>query len=183
MRGWRRFSRLNFVRNIRAKLPGRGKIPLLYAHWEPLIPPRQLWLGPSDPLLHFVRWPIEDRAYLTILCGMREEAWVLELGCNHGRTMLGLVDYLKPPGRYEGLDILKAEIQFAQTHIHAAYPHFNFTHADIHNSLYNPEGRLRPETTVFPMRMRPSTSSMPLRCSRTCSLPPWSTTSGKVAAC
>jgi SAM-dependent methyltransferase len=81
---------------------------------------------------------------------MRADAWVLELGCNHGRTMLGLVDYLKPPGRYEGLDILKAEIEFAQKHIHAAYSHFNFTHADIQNSFYNPEGRLRPETYQFP---------------------------------
>jgi SAM-dependent methyltransferase len=133
-----------------AKLAGREKIPLLYAHWEPLIPPRELWVGPSDPLLHFLRWPLEYRAYLTILCLMRENARVLELGCNHGRTMLGLVDYLKPPGRYEGLDILKPEIHFAQMQIHAAYAHFNFTHAGIQNSFYNPEGRLRPETYQFP---------------------------------
>jgi len=94
------------VRKIGAKLPGRGKIPLLYAHWERLIPARQLWLGPSDPLLHFLRWPLEYLAYLPILRGMREDAWVLELGCNH-----------------EGLDILKTETQFAQKHIYWAYAH------------------------------------------------------------
>ena len=157
---WRRFISLNWVRNIRANLLGRGKKlpqsegvtdnPILYEHWEPLIPPRQLWVGQPDPLAQFLRWSFEYRAYLTILCRMREDAWILELGCNHGRTMLALIDYLKPPGRYEGLDILKAEIEFAQRHIHAAYPHFNFTQADIQNSFYNPEGRLRAETYQFP---------------------------------
>ena len=124
--------------------------PPLYDYLEPLIPPRERWVGPDDPLIHFFRWPIEYRAYLPILCEMRQDAAVLELGCNHGRTMLGIVDYIKPPGRYEGLDILPAEIEFAQKHITPRFPHFRFTHADIFNTLYNPKGALRPETYRFP---------------------------------
>jgi SAM-dependent methyltransferase len=124
--------------------------PPLYEYLEPLIPPRERWVGPDDPFIHFLRWPIEYRAYLTILCGMRRDAAVIELGCSHGRTMLGIVDYLWPPGRYEGLDILLAEIEFAQKNITPRFPHFRFTHADIFNTLYNPRGALRPETYRFP---------------------------------
>jgi len=75
---------------------------------------------------------------------------VLELGCNTGRTMLGLPVYLKPPGRYEGLDIMRDQIEYAQNHIHAKFPHFNFTHADLYNSAYNPQGRVDPADYEFP---------------------------------
>ena len=124
--------------------------PAFYAEWQPLIPQRDLWVGSKDPLTHFVRWAFEYRAYLTLLCRMREDATVLELGCNHGRTMLALVDYLRPPGRYEGLDILSGPIAFARANIQARHPHFRFTWADVHNDAYNPRGRLRAEDFRFP---------------------------------
>ena len=72
----------------------------------------------------FIGGAWEYRTYLTLLSGMRKDGSVLELRCNHGRTMLMLLDYLEPPGRYEGLDILAAQISFAQQSIHSRYPHF-----------------------------------------------------------
>jgi SAM-dependent methyltransferase len=123
--------------------------------WEPiglegLIPPRELWVDPSDPLYWFFGYPWEYRVYLTLLCGMQKDASVLELGCNHGRTMLMLLKYLEPPGRYEGLDILPKHIEFAQKHIHAQYPLANFTLADVYNGLYNPQGKHRAAEYRFP---------------------------------
>jgi SAM-dependent methyltransferase len=115
-----------------------------------LIPPRDLWEGPNDPLYWFFGYLWEYRAYLTLLCELRVDHSVLELGCSHGRTMLALLDYLKPPGRYEGLDINLKKIEFAQTNIHARYPHFNFTAADVYNKCYNPKGRQRGDTYSFP---------------------------------
>jgi SAM-dependent methyltransferase len=115
-----------------------------------LIPPRDLWEGPNDPLYWFFGYFWEYRAYLTLLCELRVDHSVLELGCSHGRTMLALLDYLKPPGRYEGLDINLKKIEFAQTNIHARYPHFNFTAADVYNKCYNPKGRQRGDTYSFP---------------------------------
>jgi SAM-dependent methyltransferase len=115
-----------------------------------LIPPRDLWEGPNDPLYWFFGYLWEYRAYLTLLCELRVDHSVLELGCSHGRTMLALLDYLKPPGRYEGLDINLKKIEFAQTNIHARYPHFNFTAADVYNKCYNPNGRQRGDTYRFP---------------------------------
>lgn len=127
-----------------------GLHPLLWPDQRALIPPRALWVGPQDPFIHFVRWMWEFRAYLVLLCDLAADSAVLELGCNHGRTMLGLVDYLRPPGRYDGLDIMPAQIAFAQERIQGAHPHCRFTLADIHNQIYNPTGRLTADAYAFP---------------------------------
>jgi SAM-dependent methyltransferase len=124
-------------------------------HWEPvgldgLIPPRDLWEGQTDPLYWFFGYFWEYRAYLTLLCELRVDHSVLELGCSHGRTMLALLDYLEPPGRYEGLDINIKKIEFAQNNIQPRYPHFNFTAADVYNKMYNLHGRQRGDTYRFP---------------------------------
>jgi SAM-dependent methyltransferase len=112
--------------------------PILYPWWDGMVPERRLWEGPRDPFAHFIRWTFEYRAYLPMLCGLACDSAVVELGCSHGRTMLALTDYLKPPGRYEGLDINAEKIAFAQQHIHSAYPHCNFTFADVYSAMYNP---------------------------------------------
>ena len=124
--------------------------PIAWEDLEALVPPRELWVGRDDPVIHFFRWIWEYRAYLVLLCDLRSDSSVLELGCNHGRTMLALIDYLKPPGRYEGFDILPAQIEFAQREIQERHPRFRFTLADIENSLYNPTGTLDADTYRFP---------------------------------
>jgi SAM-dependent methyltransferase len=123
--------------------------------WEPiglegLIPPRDLWEGPGDPLFWFFGYMWDYKAYLTLLCGLRRDASVLELGCSHGRTMLGLIQYLEPPGRYEGLDIQPNKIAFAQEHIHPKYPFCNFTLSEVYNAVYNPRGSQRADSYRFP---------------------------------
>lgn len=124
--------------------------PCVWPSWESLIPPRRMWVGPEDPLVHFFRWCWEYRTYLILLCHMQNDASILELGCNHGRTALGLLDYLTPPGRYEGFDILPEQIKFAQENIHATYPHFNFRVADVYNAVYNPNGQFQAKDFKFP---------------------------------
>ena len=112
---------------------------------------RELWVSPGDHLYQFFRWTWGWHDYLTLLCNMKMHDSVLELACNHGRTMLGLLAYLKPPGRYEGLDILPEQIEYAQQHIHPKFAHFNFTLAgDLYNSVYNPRGRVDPADYRFP---------------------------------
>ncbi len=129
----------------------RGSLePIVWHDWEQFIPPRELWAGPKDALVQFFRWPWEYRAYLPLLCGVHAHSSVLELGCSHGRTMLPLLEYLKPPGRYEGLDIMPRQIEFAQRAIQSGFPHCRFTLADVHNLYYNPEGKLSSETYEFP---------------------------------
>jgi SAM-dependent methyltransferase len=72
---------------------------------DALVPPRDLWIGPDDPISHYYRWVWEYLAYLTLLAGLQRTSAVLELGCGHGRTARGLLDYMRSPGRYVGLDV------------------------------------------------------------------------------
>lgn len=125
-------------------------VPLVYPGWEPLVPPRELWAGPDDPFIHFARWSWEYLAYLTLLCGLRRDGTVLEIGCNHGRTMLGLAAYLGPSARYEGLDVLPRQIAFAREAVKALPFPARFQVADVYNGAYNPEGRQSASTYRFP---------------------------------
>ena len=43
------------------------------------------------------------------------------------------------PGRYEGLDINRESVEWLQER-YRPYPAFHFTHANVHNKMYNPGG-------------------------------------------
>lgn len=133
-----------------ATTPSSPAVPLVYPGWERLIPPRDLWAGPDDPFIHFARWSWEYLAYLTLLCGLRRDGTVLEIGCNHGRTMLGLAAYLGPSARYEGLDILPRQVAFAREAAKELPFQAAFQVADVYNGTYNPEGRHRASEYRFP---------------------------------
>jgi SAM-dependent methyltransferase len=117
---------------------------------DALVPPRRLWLGPSDPISHYYRWVWEYLAYLTLLCDLRRESAVLELGCGHGRTARGLLDCLRHPGHYRGLDVDRVRIEDAQARLQTKCPHFEFVWADVYNSQYNPQGQAKAESYVLP---------------------------------
>src|SRR5262245_51321263 len=117
---------------------------------DALVPPRKLWLGPDDPISHYYRWPWEYLAYLTLLADLRRTSSVLELGCGHGRTARGLLDYLRSPGRYVGLDVDALRIRDAQQRIESRWPNFQFVRADVFNRQYNPHAVVRAEDYRFP---------------------------------
>jgi SAM-dependent methyltransferase len=119
---------------------------------DALVPPRHLWIGPFDPISHYYRWTWEYLAYLTLLCGLCRESSVLELGCGHGRTARGLLDYLRGPGRYCGLDVDRVRIADAQIRLQSNYPHFQFIWTDVHNRQYNPKGDIPAASYVFPFK-------------------------------
>jgi SAM-dependent methyltransferase len=115
-----------------------------------LVPPRRLWLGPSDPISHYYRWAWEYLAYLTLLCDLRRESTVLELGCGHGRTARGLLDYLRYPGHYWGLDVDRPRVENAQARLQSRHPHFEFIWANVYNRHYNPKGTEHAQSLVLP---------------------------------
>jgi SAM-dependent methyltransferase len=117
---------------------------------DSLVPPRELWLGPDDPISHYYRWPWEYLAYLTLLADLKRTSSVLELGCGHGRTARGLLDYLRAPGRYVGLDVDERRIRDAKDRIEARWPNFQFMHAEVFNRQYNPGAIVRAEHYRFP---------------------------------
>jgi SAM-dependent methyltransferase len=117
---------------------------------EALVPPRQLWIGPGDSISHYYRWIWEYLAYLTLLCDLRRDSVVLELGCGHGRTARGLLEYLRAPGRYCGLDADRARVEDARARIERRYPNFEFVWADVVSANYNPSGRQAAAAYAFP---------------------------------
>lgn len=123
---------------------------VFYPHLASLIPDRNLWVGPSDSVQHFLRWPTEYRIFLQLLCGATSNSNYLEIGCNHGRTALGLVDLISEKGSYTGFDILKEHVDFAQNYFPLANGRMRFIYADLYNQVYNPTGTIDPLEYLFP---------------------------------
>jgi SAM-dependent methyltransferase len=65
---------------------------------------------------------------------------ILDVGCGNGAVARALTHYLRPPGRYDGLDVNAGSVAWLKEH-YQPYPDFRFTHADVRNKVYNPGGR------------------------------------------
>lgn len=138
-RSFRRTGRsvLDAVRETADRLLGRQL---------PLDPPEHLvagiggswWVG-ANYLAHFRE-----------LCDLKPGEAVLDVGCGVGRMAVPLAGYLGPAGRYEGFDIIPANIRWCRRAITPRWPNFRFRHADIFNREYNPDGRVRGEEYRFP---------------------------------
>jgi SAM-dependent methyltransferase len=82
------------------------------------------------------------------LCGLREDDRVLDIGAGTGRLARPLTTVLKT-GTYHGLEIVKESVRWCQL-AYRRYPNFDFQHADIRNSVYNPTGVCSAEGFRFP---------------------------------
>jgi SAM-dependent methyltransferase len=122
----------------------------LHPEEEQRVPPRELWIGPDDSIHHYYRWIWEYLAYLTLLCELKRDGQVLELGCGHGRTARGLLEYLRAPGGYCGLDVDARRLADARERIERRYPNFRFIHADLWSADYNPRAVASAADYVFP---------------------------------
>jgi SAM-dependent methyltransferase len=87
---------------------------------------------------------------LKSVAGLKPAEQVLEIGCGVGRIALPLAQYLAPPGRYEGLDIVWEPVRWCQEHITPRHPNFRFLHCNIYNTSYNRTGQVKARDYVFP---------------------------------
>lgn len=74
---------------------------------------------------------------------------VLDVGCGLGRLARALTQYLSPSGAYFGIDITKSSIDWCTDH-YTGYSNFQFIHADLFNTEYNPTGIARAADYRFP---------------------------------
>jgi SAM-dependent methyltransferase len=86
------------------------------------------------------------------LCNLQPYEKVLDVGCGCGRIALSLAKYIDERGSYEGFDIIKGFVDWCQTTISPRYPNFNFTHANVYNSSYNPNGNCKALDFKFPYK-------------------------------
>ncbi len=117
---------------------------------DPFLPETKYWQDPKEPYSHYYRWVWEYFAYLSLLCEIKRESRILELGCSHGRTSRALLQYLWNPGYYRGLDVDKEQVDEASRRITSIVPDFKYIHADIYNRHYNPSGVKSASEFEFP---------------------------------
>jgi SAM-dependent methyltransferase len=139
------------------RLPERSNpVPELPKAWlnveeDRLVPPRSVWIGPDDSISHYYRWIWEYLAYLTLVTELQRRSRVLELGCGHGRLARGLLEYLRHPGGYVGIDVDNVRIDDAKARLQTRFPNFEFIHANVYNRQTNPDAGERAERYSFPL--------------------------------
>jgi SAM-dependent methyltransferase len=113
---------------------------------DPMIPPRKLVWGIGGDLHVGERF----LQYFQTLGNLQPHEAVLDIGCGIGRMALPLTRFLTPPGRYDGFDIVRANVGWCRRAIEPRFPHFHFQHANIFNREYNPRGTLSGDQYRFP---------------------------------
>jgi len=83
-------------------------------------------------------------------CHLLPNSNFLDIGSGIGRIAIPLTDYLSSTGKYEGFDIMPANVQWCQDNITTRHPGFCFKVADIFNNYYNPTGQYQAHEFQFP---------------------------------
>jgi ubiquinone/menaquinone biosynthesis C-methylase UbiE len=89
-------------------------------------------------------------AHFKDLLSLAPDEAVLDVGSGMGRKTRLLTQYLVPPGRYVGLDIVQSGVAWCTQHITSRYPNFTFEHIDVQNGMYNPNGKYTATNYQFP---------------------------------
>lgn len=115
-----------------------------------LVPPVELMHDGPQSYKDFKQNGAEFFRHYVKLCGLRPDERVLDVGSGIGRKTLPLVDYLKPGGTYDGLELVKKGVDWCTTKYTRKYPNFRFHLIDVYNELYNPQGRFAASEYRFP---------------------------------
>lgn len=115
---------------------------------DPLVPPRRLtgYVGNSD----FRATGEEFLGLFRSLAELKASDRVLDVGCGIGRMARVLVPVLRPPGSYDGFDVVQEGIAWCREHYRDTPAPFRFQHADLGNATYNPSGALTAAQYSFP---------------------------------
>ena len=115
-----------------------------------LVPPLELMHDGPQSFREFKQNGDEFLRHYINLCGLRPDDRVLDVGSGIGRKTLPLVNYLSERGGYDGLELVKSGVEWCSEKYTTRYPNFRFHLIDVHNDLYNPTGKYKPEEYQFP---------------------------------
>jgi ubiquinone/menaquinone biosynthesis C-methylase UbiE len=122
----------------------------LFGDLAPLIPPvAGMFDGPAG-LTEFKANGEEFLAIYRELGGLQPSEAMLDVGSGIGRKTWALTQYLNDRAVYEGIDIVKAGVDWCRERITSRYPNFRFQQIDVYNGEYNPAGTCKPSEYRFP---------------------------------
>jgi SAM-dependent methyltransferase len=98
----------------------------------------------------FTMVALEMLDYFVELANLQPQHRVLDVGCGVGRIAYALAYYLDERGRFDGFDVMRQLVDWANANLASRRPNFNFRHVDIYNGLYNPGGTLKADAFAFP---------------------------------
>lgn len=122
----------------------------LFGPLTPLVPPIELMHDGPQTYLDFKQNAEEFLRLYIDLCGLKPHERMLDVGCGIGRKTFLLTTYLSTRGTYEGMDIVKAGVDWCSSKISKQYPNFRFQLIDVFNKFYNPRGRQCASEYRFP---------------------------------
>ena len=67
---------------------------------------------------------------------------IMDLGCGVGHVAVPVLEGLNDSIKYEGLDVIKESVDWCTKNISSRFQNSNFTHIDVYNTYYNPEGNI-----------------------------------------
>lgn len=102
-------------------------------------------VGGSD----FWRTGFELVATIDRYTRIRSDDRVLDIGCGLGRVAY-LLSAVLDQGSYCGLDIVREYVDWCRGNLPVDADRFEFIHADVTSSMYNPNGSMTPEEFRFP---------------------------------
>ncbi len=107
---------------------------------DPLVPPVEKLYDGTSSTQEFVDFGEGFVNHILIpRVGLQPSASFLDVGCGNGSVARALTRHMVSPGRYEGLDINRESVEWLQER-YRPHPAFHFTHANVHNKMYNPGG-------------------------------------------
>jgi ubiquinone/menaquinone biosynthesis C-methylase UbiE len=126
----------------------RDSFDALIGRRDPLVPPHGLWFVGGER--EYAATNDEFMRYFVELGRLEPDHRVLDVGCGIGVMASRLTKFLSPSGTYDGFDIVRIGIDWANKNIGSRFPNFRFIHTDVFNKHYNARGRLDPNAFRFP---------------------------------
>jgi SAM-dependent methyltransferase len=122
----------------------------LFGRDAPLVPPRSRMFDGTAEYQDFKANGEEFLRYYVELGHLQPDATMLDVGSGIGRKTVPLIHYLNHRGRYEGIEIVKAGVEWCQQQITRRHPSFHFQQIDVFNAYYNPAGIIKAAEYRFP---------------------------------
>ena len=115
---------------------------------KPMTPPAMASLLIGGGNFHAIGNAIKRQLMNTT--GLHAHSTVLEIGSGYGRVAAALTELIYPPGRYDGVEIVRKGVDWCAEEITPRFPNFKFHHADVTNPYAKRESGMSASSYQLP---------------------------------